>query len=62
MAVNRKMTRGDVMKAAIIAAASKTPVYGDFIEPVVRAGEKSGEACAGMPETRYGANSHRPVD
>jgi hypothetical protein len=56
------MTRGDVMKAAIIAAASKTPVYGDFIEPVVRAGEKSGEACAGMPETRYGANSHRPVD
>jgi transposase len=24
--------------------------------------QKSGEACAGMPETRYGANSHRPVD
>jgi transposase len=24
--------------------------------------QKSGDACAGMPETRYGANSHRPVD
>jgi transposase len=24
--------------------------------------QKSGEACVGMPETRYGANSHRPVD
>ena len=24
--------------------------------------QKSGEACAGMPETRYGANRHRPVD
>ena len=27
-----------------------------------RRGQKSGEACAGMPETRYGATSHRPVD
>ena len=24
--------------------------------------QKSSEACAGMPETRYGAKSHRPVD
>lgn len=24
--------------------------------------EKNGDACAGMPETRYGANRHRPVD
>jgi transposase len=24
--------------------------------------QKSGEACAGMPETPYGATSHRPVD
>ena len=24
--------------------------------------QKNGEACAGMPETRYGATSHRPVD
>jgi transposase len=24
--------------------------------------QKSSDACAGMPETRYGANSHRPVD
>ena len=24
--------------------------------------EKSGEACAGIPETRYGATSHRPID
>src|ERR1700687_2853615 len=24
--------------------------------------QKSSEACAGMPETRYGANSHRPID
>ena len=24
--------------------------------------QKSGDACAGMPGTRYGANSHRPVD
>ena len=23
---------------------------------------KSGATCAGMPETRYGANRHRPVD
>jgi len=27
-----------------------------------RRGQKNGEACAGMPETRYGATSHRPVD
>jgi transposase len=27
-----------------------------------RRGQKNGGACAGMPETRYGANSHRPVD
>jgi transposase len=24
--------------------------------------QKNGEACAGMPETRYGATSHRPID
>ena len=24
--------------------------------------QRSGDACAGMPETPYGANSHRPVD
>jgi transposase len=24
--------------------------------------QKSGEACAGIPETPYGANSHRPID
>ena len=24
--------------------------------------QKSGEACAGMPETPYGADRHRPVD
>ena len=24
--------------------------------------QKSGEACAGMPETRYGANNHRPIE
>lgn len=24
--------------------------------------QKNGEACAGIPETRYGANSHRPID
>jgi hypothetical protein len=24
--------------------------------------QKSSDACAGMPETRYGAKSHRPVD
>jgi transposase len=24
--------------------------------------QSSGDACAGMPETRYGATSHRPVD
>ncbi len=24
--------------------------------------QKSSEACAGMPETPYGANSHRPID
>ena len=24
--------------------------------------QKSGDACAGMPGTRYGANSHRPID
>ena len=24
--------------------------------------QQSGAACAGMPETRYGANSHRPID
>jgi transposase len=24
--------------------------------------QKNGDTCAGMPETRYGANSHRPVD
>jgi transposase len=24
--------------------------------------QKSSDACAGMPATRYGANSHRPVD
>jgi hypothetical protein len=24
--------------------------------------QKSGEACAGMPETPYGANSHQPID
>ena len=24
--------------------------------------QKSGDACAGMPETRYGAKSHRPID
>jgi len=24
--------------------------------------QKNGAACAGMPETRYGANRHRPVD
>ncbi len=24
--------------------------------------QKSGHACAEMPETRYGANSHRPID
>jgi len=24
--------------------------------------QKSGDACAGMPETRYGANSRRPID
>lgn len=28
------------MKAAIIAAAGKTPIYGDFAEPVARAGEE----------------------
>jgi len=27
-----------------------------------RRGQKNGDACAGMPETRYGANGHRPVD
>jgi Transposase IS116/IS110/IS902 family len=27
-----------------------------------RRGQKNGEACAGMPGTRNGANSHRPVD
>ncbi len=27
-----------------------------------RRGQKNGDACAGMPETRYGATSHRPVD
>jgi transposase len=24
--------------------------------------QKSGDGCAGMPETRYGANNHRPID
>ena len=24
--------------------------------------QQSGAACAGMPETGYGANSHRPID
>jgi len=24
--------------------------------------QKSSDACAGMPETPYGATSHRPVD
>jgi transposase len=24
--------------------------------------QNSGDACAGMPETRYGAKSHRPID
>src|SRR6202158_2140586 len=24
--------------------------------------QKSGEACAGMPEKRYGANNHRPIE
>ena len=24
--------------------------------------QKSSDACVGMPETRYGAKSHRPVD
>jgi len=27
-----------------------------------RRGQKNGGACAGMPETRYGATGHRPVD
>jgi len=27
-----------------------------------RRGQKNGDACAGMPETRYGATGHRPVD
>jgi NADPH:quinone reductase-like Zn-dependent oxidoreductase len=31
---------GDNMKAAIIAAAGRTPVYGDFTEPVADAGEE----------------------
>ena len=28
------------MKAAIITAAGKTPVYGDFNEPIARSGEE----------------------
>jgi hypothetical protein len=24
--------------------------------------QKSSDACVGMPETRYGAKSHRPID
>ncbi len=34
------MARRGVMKAAIITAAGKGPVYGDFTEPVARAGEE----------------------
>jgi hypothetical protein len=34
--------------------------YQEFCRPGQK--QQSGVACAGMSETRYGANSHRPVD
>jgi NADPH:quinone reductase-like Zn-dependent oxidoreductase len=34
------LQRGDVMKAAVITAAGKTPIYADFAEPVSGAGEE----------------------
>jgi hypothetical protein len=38
---------------------------GDNVREFCRRGQKqqkSSDACAGMPETRNGAKSHRPVD
>jgi hypothetical protein len=34
----------------------------DYPEFCRRGQKQSGDACAGMLETRFGANSHRPVD
>ena len=66
----RKLAQKNLGKARM-AAARKLGIrlwimlrdqidYNEFC----RRGQKqqSGEACAGMPETRYGANRHRPVD
>ena len=64
----RKLVRKGLGKASV-AVARKLGIrlwimlrdqidYNEFC----RRRQKNGDACAGMPETRYGATSHRPVD